>query len=202
MQRIFILSPANCGGVRAQLLMSGRSSFVLARQLWDCGASLGALFTFMSGLYFRGKLAYATEFSNPPANLPGILVVTPGAGLISPDEIVTIDRLKEIATVEVNERNPRYREPLERDARAIAGSISPDCEVVFLGSIATSKYLSILGDAFEERLLFPAEFVGRGDMSRGGLMLRCVDESSELIYTPLQGAELHGPRPARLPKRQ
>src|SRR5436853_4150622 len=114
MQRVFILSPANCGGVRAQLLMSGRGRFLLSRQLHDGGASLGALFTFMSGLYFRGKLAYATAFANPPANLPGILVVTPGAGLISPDEIVTIDRLKEIATVEVDEHNPRYRAPLER----------------------------------------------------------------------------------------
>jgi hypothetical protein len=198
---MFILSPANCGGVRAQLLMSGRSSFLLARQLRDGGASLGALFTFMSGLYFRGKLAYANAFAKPPANLPGTLVVTPGAGLISPDETITIDRLKEIATVEVDERNPRYREPLERHARAVAGSISPDCEVVFLGSVATSKYLSILGDAFEERLLFPAEFVGRGDMSRGGLMLRCVDQSYELTYTPLRGAKLHGPRPPRLPKR-
>ena len=182
--------------------MSGRSSFPLARQLHDGGASLGALFTFMSGLYFRGKLAYASAFCKPPANLPGVLVVTPGAGLISPADIVTMDQLTEIAAVEVDERNPRYREPLERDARLIADSLSTRCEVVFLGSVATSKYLGILGDIFEERLLFPTDFVGRGDMSRGGLMLRCVDQSEELTYTPIQGAKLHGPRPPRLAKRR
>jgi hypothetical protein len=50
-----------------------------------------------------------------------------------------------------------------------------------------------------ERLLFPAEFVGRGDMSRGGLMLRCVDQRTELSYVPVQGAMRRGARPPKLP---
>ena len=182
--------------------MSERSSFPLARQLRDRGASLGAIFSFMSSLYFRGKLSYARTFANPPLNLPGTLVVTPGSGLRSPDEILTIDELKEIAGVEVDERNPRYREPLERDARLIAESISANCEAVFLGSIATSKYLGILGDVFKERLRFPTDFVGRGDMSRGGLMLRCVEKGEELAYAELAGTARHGPRPSRLSKRK
>jgi hypothetical protein len=198
--RIFILSPAYCGGLRAQLLMSERSSFPLARQLRDRGASLGAIFSFMSGLYFRGKLAYAVSFANPPVDIPGTLVITPGRGLQVPEEILTIDELKEIARVEVDERNPQYRKPLERDAFRIAEAISVSCEAVLLGSVATSKYLGILADAFRERLHFPADFVGRGDMSRGGLMLRCVENREELRYVELAGAVRHGPRPPRLPK--
>ena len=198
--RIFILSPAHCGGIRAQLLMSERSNFPLARQLRDKGATLGALFTFMSGLYFRGKLAYASAFANPPYDSPGILVITPGSGLLSPDEILTIERLKEIGSVEVDERNPRYREPLERDARRIAESLPANCETVLLGSVATSKYTDILAGAFCERLRFPSDFVGRGDMSRGGLMLRCVEQGEELSYIELAGAVRHGPRPPKLTK--
>lgn len=202
MNRIFILSPAKCSGVRARLLMSERSSFPLARELRDRGASLGAIFSFMSGLYFRGKLAYANAFANPPLDLPGTLVVTPGRGLRSPGEILTKDELNEIAGVEVDERNPRYREPLERDACLLAESISPNCETVFLGSIATSKYLGILGGIFGERLRFPSDFIGRGDMSRGGLLLRCVENGEELTYAELAGTARHGPRPPRLSKRR
>jgi hypothetical protein len=117
-----------------------------------------------------------------------------------PEEVLAIDDLKLIAGVEVDERNPHYREPLERDARRIAESMSNDCEAVLLGSIATSKYLGILADAFRERLRFPADFVGRGDMSRGGLMLRCVAGGEELTYVELTGTVRRGPRPPKLPK--
>ena len=198
--RIFILSPANCGGLRAQMLMSERSSFPLARQLREQGASLGTIFSFMSSLYFRGKLAYASAFASPPLDLPGILIVTPGSGLRTPEEILTIDALKEIAGVEVDERNPPYRKPLERDARRIAESLSVNCEAVLLGIVATSKYVGILGEAFQERLRFPAAFVGRGDMSRGGLMLRCVEKGEELTYIEVAGAARRGPRPPKLPR--
>jgi hypothetical protein len=197
--RIFILSPAFCGGRRGQMLMSERSAFPLAMELRNKGASLGAIFTFMSGLYFRGKLAYSQAFAHPPDGLPGTFVVTPGRGLRQPEEIFTIQQLKEIAEVEVHEQNPRYREPLERDAQLLAKSISEGCELVLLGSVATSKYTSILTHAFSERLCFPIDFVGRGDMSRGGLMLRCVENGEELTYVELSSATRHGPRPPRLP---
>jgi len=197
--RIFILSPAYCGGRRGQMLMSERSSFPLAMELRNGGASLGAIFTFMSGLYFRGKLAYSQAFAQPPSGLPGTVIVTPGRGLRQPEEVLTIEQLREIAAVEVNEQNPTYREPLEQDARELARSISEGCELVLLGSVATSKYTSILADIFSERLCFPIDFVGRGDMSRGGLMLRCVENREELKYVELAGASRHGPRPPRLP---
>jgi hypothetical protein len=69
---------------------------------------------------------------------------------------------------------------------------------VLLGSIATAKYSSILSEAFRERLRFPSSFIGRGDMSRGGLMLRCARAGRELEYVPLSGAPTRGSRPPRL----
>jgi hypothetical protein len=71
--------------------------------------------------------------------------------------------------------------------------------VVLLGSIATGKYTSALLEVFGRRLLFPAAFVGRGDMSRGGLLLRAARSGEELSYIPVAGATLHGPRPPKLP---
>ena len=69
---------------------------------------------------------------------------------------------------------------------------------VLLGSIASGKYVDVLLEVFGSRLCFPAEFAGRGDMSRGGLMLRCVASGEELGYVPLVGAERHGKRPPKL----
>ena len=65
---------------------------------------------------------------------------------------------------------------------------------MLLGSIATPKYVEPLLGVFGERLLFPSEFAGRGDMSRGGLMLRCARENVPLTYVPVATAERHGPQ--------
>jgi hypothetical protein len=70
---------------------------------------------------------------------------------------------------------------------------------VLLGSIASPKYVDVLLAIFGDRLRFPIEFVGRGDMSRGGLLLRKTEEGCELDYAPVAGAVLHGARPPRLP---
>ena len=70
--------------------------------------------------------------------------------------------------------------------------------IVLLGSIATPKYVDPLLEIFGERLLFPAEFAGRGDMSRGGLMLRCVSAGVQLTYVPLASATRHGPKPPKI----
>jgi len=199
MQRIYLLSPAWCGGRRAQLLLSGRSEFDLARRLRSpAGASLGETFTFLSGLYFRGKVAYAQAFSLPPPGLPGALVITPRLGLRPPEERVTLSLLRRLARVPIDPDEPRFRRPLTRDARRLAETAGPDCIFVLLGSIASGKYLDILSGALGGRLRFPAEFVGRGDMSRGGLMLRRAEEGSPLQYVPVDGAVRRGPRPAKL----
>ena len=199
---IFLLSPANCGGNRARIVLSERATFDLATRLRGAaGAPLGEVFAFMSGLYFRGKLAYSRTFATPPEGAAleggGVFVITPNAGLRSPDTIVTADAIRRFAGVEVSVDNPAYRRPLERSARALADEIG-DAPVVLLGSIASSKYVDILAAIFGERLLFPQEFVGRGDMSRGGLLLRCAASRQELTYIPVSGAVRHGARPPRL----
>jgi hypothetical protein len=197
--RIFLLSPANAGGLRAKMIMSENAKFILARRLRNDGLPLGELFSFISGLYFRGKLAYARTYASPPAGLPGIFVITAGRGLVSPDALMTHDQMLEIADVPVDEANARYRGPLERDAHELLRSAGKRCEIVLLGSIATAKYVEPLLGIFDERLVFPSAFVGRGDMSRGGLMLRSVREGAELGYEPVGSAIRHGPRPPKLP---
>jgi len=201
---IFLLSPANCGGTRARIVMSERAAFDLAVRLRTReGAPLGDVFAFLSGLYFRGKLAYGRAFARPPdAASPisgaGVFVITPTAGLRTVDTPVTIGALRAFANVDIAIDNPRYRVPLETSARGIAHDIGPDCRVVLLGSIASPKYVDVLQAIFGERLLFPSDFVGRGDMSRGGLMLRCVSSGAELDYIPVAGAVRNGKRPPKL----
>jgi hypothetical protein len=206
-KRIFLLSPANLGGIRARQVMSVAAQFALAQQLRTSeGARLGDVFSFVSGLYFRGKLAYARRFSSPPdpsdpVVAGGVLVITPNAGLRAADVFVTVRSLRSFAGEPIDLDNLRYRRPLERSAQALLDSVGPDCEVVLLGSIASGKYVEVLLPIFGERLLFPSSFVGRGDMSRGGLMLRCVDSGCELDYVSISGAKRQGRRPPKLAPR-
>src|SRR5436190_12131329 len=201
---IFLLSPANCGGRRAQIIMSDRARFELAVRLrGEQGAPLGEVFSFLSGLYFRGKLTYATAFASVPEGAGeisgrGVFVITPNAGLRSPDTLISLDAIKGFAGVDVSIDNPKYRRPLERSARALAADVGIECPVVLLGSIASPKYVDVLQAIFGDRLLFPDAFVGRGDMSRGGLLLRCAAAGEELSYVPVAGAVRHGVRPAKL----
>jgi hypothetical protein len=199
-RRIFLLSPANASGTRAQMMLSDRAQFALAARLRDEGLPLGEIFSFISGLYFRGKLAYAQAFAPSENGAPRSFVITAGGGLIPPDTLVTIERLREISGVRIHANESRYREPLERDARKLLKRIGTACEVVLLGSVATPKYVEPLLGIFGDRLMFPAEFAGRGDMSRGGLMLRCARAGVELTYVPVATAVRHGPRPPKLPK--
>jgi hypothetical protein len=203
--RIFLLSPANCAGRRAQMVMSPKASFALAMRLRsEEGAPLGDLFTFMSGLYFRGKLTYARRFAQPlepdhPVVGSGVHIITANAGLRSPDTMITRAAMQAFGKGEIDADNARYRRPLEASARALLAEIGPDCDVVLLGSIASPKYVDILTRIFGERLQFPIAFVGRGDMSRGGLLLRHARDGVELDYVPVLGAVRHGSRPAKLP---
>ena len=186
------------------MVMSPIAQFALARQLRsEDGTSLGEVFSFVSGLYFRGKLAYARRFARPPdpedpVVASGVLVITPNAGLRSADTPITLASLQAFAGVSIDLANPAYRRPLEQGARALRDAVGPDCEVVLLGSIASGKYVEVLQPIFGDRLVFPPAFVGRGDMSRGGLMLRCVMAETELDYAPIAGATRHGQRPPKL----
>jgi hypothetical protein len=177
--------------------------FPVARALRSTGgAPIGEIFTFLSGLYFRGKLAYAEAFARPPKGLnSGVFVITPNRGLLAPSVRMTLDDLTGLAETDIDHCAEEFREPLQQDAMSLAQALGPSGEPVLLGSIATPKYVDVLLSAFSQELLFPAEFVGRGDMSRGGLMLRSVDAHRELAYVPVRGAILRGARPPKLPPR-
>lgn len=196
MSPVFLLSPANTAGKRAKALMNPGAEFALARRLRNDELTLGETFSFLSGLYFRGKLAYARKFGSPE----NIFVITSNRGLVSPGALVDIDELREFATVPIDLEEPRYMRPMMRSARELAATIAKTSLVVLLGSIATKKYIEPLGEVFGERLVFPAEFVGRGDMSRGGLMLRSVVAGKELDYIPVATAVRKGARPPKLEK--
>jgi hypothetical protein len=201
---IFLLSPASCNGRRAEILMSERASFELAQRVrTPPGAPLGDVFTFLSGLYFRGKLAYARAFAAVPRDAPesagnGIFVITPNAGLQSPETMVDLAALRKFAGVDIAADNAAYRRPLERTAKKLATALGAECPVVLLGSIASPKYVDVFAAIFGDRLLFPQEFVGRGDMSRGGLLLRSAASGQPLTYVPLAGATRRGVRPPKL----
>ena len=202
--RIFLLSPANCGGRRAKQALSptAQSAIAVALRSRD-GAPLGELFSFVSGLYFRGKLTYARRFAQPaepdnPIVGAGIHVITPNGGLRSPDTLVTGAAVRAFAKGDIDADNAAYRRPLEASARTLLAEIGPDCNVVLLGSVASPKYVEILTAIFGSRLQFPTAFVGRGDMSRGGLLLRHAKAGVELDYVPVLGASLHGARPPKL----
>jgi hypothetical protein len=201
-RRIFLLSPADSSGARARLLMREEARFELATRLRDSGAPLGEIFSFMSGLYFRGKLAYARAFADKTVagSLSSVLIITTSRGLLPPETCLRIADLEDMASVPIAASEQRYRVPLERDAARLALQLGTACEIVLLGSIATQKYVDPLLEIFGERLVFPADFVGRGDMSRGGLMLRSVREGIQLVYRPIGNATRHGVRPPKLAK--
>ena len=201
--RIFLLSPAYAGGERARMILREQAQFPLARRLRaKTGAPIGDVFTFLSGLYFRGKIAYATAFARPARGTSGVLVITPTRGLIDARTRIRLNDLREFGEVDIHEDDPRYRIPIERDTRELATKLPVQSEVILLGSIATGKYVDVLLANFGEQLRFPADFVGRGDMSRGGLMLRCAADRQELSYIPVAGAIVNGKRPPKLAPRR
>ena len=192
---LFFLSPAFLGGERAALVFRPEADFALARQLRSPeGAPLGELFSFLSGLYFRGKVAYAQAFGRSPDGLPSALVISPAEGLRFLHERITLERARAWAEVSIDEHNPRFTEPLLAHAQALEQALRGRARFVLLGSVATDKYVRPLGQVFGEQLLFPPAFVGRGDMSRGSLMLRAARAGEELEYGPVAGVARHGPR--------
>ena len=132
----------------------------------------------------------------------GVFVITPTRGLIDAHARIRLNDLREFALVDIHENDPRYREPLERDAQRLVKKLPARSEIIVLGSIATGKYVDVLLANFSDRLRFPADFIGRGDMSRGGLMLRCAVDRQELPYVAVAGAIVNGKRPPKLAPRR
>lgn len=189
--RVFLLSPANCRGRRAQQVLSPKATFPVAARLRTEGVPIGDLFAHMSGLYFRGKITYARKFGRA-------FVITPDQGLVPAETTITSQVLVRFADADIDLANPGYRAPLEQSARELAETTGGAAEFVLLGSVASEKYVQVLSAIFGSRLVFPSDFVGRGDMSRGGLLLRAAAASQELEYIPVIGAVRRGARPPRL----
>lgn len=184
----FLLSPAHAGGRRANALLDEKATFSLARRLHSEGAPLGEVFSFVSGLYFRGKLAYASRFGGAAEQ---ILVITTNRGLLPVNTLLRSDDLRDLGTGDISLRDETYRRTLARDVERLMGS-----RIVFLGSIATRKYLEVLGNALGARLVVPRAFQGMGDMSRGSILLEAARLGQELPYIPAGDAHpAPGPRP-------
>jgi len=198
-RRIFLLSPASCGGKKAALLFNPRAEFTVAQRVRSPeGAPLGEVFSFLSGLYFRGKLNYARAFENPPPRrASGVHIITPTDGLCSPGVMVTLKDIDRYGSVPIEADESRYRYPLERDATALAEKIGPKCQVVLLGSVATGKYIDVLEPIFGARLVFPKEFIGHGDMARGGMLLKRAESGKELTYIAVSNPARLGLRPTK-----
>jgi hypothetical protein len=180
-----LLSPAKLGGQRGLMLVNPAAEFALARELRSPeGAPIASVFSFISGLYFRGKEAYARRFGRARSGLLGAHVLTAGGGLLPLDERVTLARLRGWSKVAIREDNPHFTAPLLRHASGLLDAHEASARFVLLGSVATNKYMHPLREVFGDRLLVPREFVGLGDMARGSLLLRAVREERELEYSP------------------
>ena len=185
------------------MLYNEDAAFDLAVRLRQpAGAPVGDVFSFLSGLYFRGKFAYAQAFSSPPPAIEGAYTITSNRGLLPIHAPITLDELRAFGDVDIDARDDRYCGPLRRDARHLRATMPADGMVVLLGSVASNKYVDLLLEVFSDRLHFPADFVGRGDMSRGGLMLRCAEDRRELAYIPVRDAQRRGTRPPKLVPRR
>jgi len=182
---IFLLSPANLAGARGKRLLQASSRFELSLRLQSSQATIAEVFSFVTGLYFRGKLAYASRFAHPPVGISGVRIITSSSGLLPPDYVASLDWLRATTKSSIDPDNPQYRVPVVRDAQLICSSLPQGARVVLLGSIATPKYVAPLVEVFGTRVFYPLDFAGRGDMSRGSLLLRCTRENRELSYAVL-----------------
>ncbi len=192
---VFLLSPANLAGKRAAMVLNPSAGFPLAQALHSsAGAPLGDVFSFVSGLYFRGKMQYSQRFGALPGGVSGGLVISPGEGLRFLHERVTAARLHEWAKVDVDAQNPAFTEELLGHCHELWRTLGESARYVLLGSVATDKYVEPLTQVFHQRLLFPIDFVGRGDMSRGALMLRAARTGVELDYAAVVSSARNGRR--------
>jgi hypothetical protein len=184
---VFLLSPAHSGGKRAAMLVRAEAEFELAVRFRSGGAELGEVFSFLSGLYFRGKMAYSGRFGSGGAGVPPALVITTSRGLLPPETVIGPAELTHFSRTPVDLRDPAYAVPLEDDVVRLREQLPAGGRVVLLGSLATAKYVDLLLHHLGERLFFPEPFLGMGDMQRGSLMLRAAVAGEELPYRAAAG---------------
>lgn len=181
---LFLISPANLKGKRGALLLGANARSDLARRLRaPDGAPLAEVFTFVSGLYFRGKVTYARTFGKAPPGLPASFIMTAGGGLCGLDDPVHLARLEGWQNIRVSESNPHFTAPLQRQTSELLDR-HPEARFVLLGSIASNKYVAPLREVLGERLFYPERLAGLGDMARGSLLLAAAADGRELTYVP------------------
>jgi len=174
----FLLSPADCGGPRAKRLLRRLKEDPVARP------SLGDGFREISALYFRGKLDYARRFANPrPGQVP-VWVITPSRGIRPVTDALDAKALGEFGAARIAENHQPYRQALDASLADLCDVLTDRDRVVFLGSLATRKYIDALG-VLGRRVVAPHAFDGLGNMQRGSMLLRCVREGTEMAYRPL-----------------
>jgi hypothetical protein len=156
----------------------------LARRLREEGVPLGEVFSFLSGLYFRGKLEYAREFARTPRPGDGIHVITMSDGLVSPDAHISAADLERYARCV--DGTAAAVATLEATATALSDRLGAHADVVLLGSVSTGKYTDLLAPIFADRLLFPRDVLHIGQLARGALFLRHAREREELEYMPVR----------------
>lgn len=181
--KVFLISPATAHGPRALSLRRPGSSTALGRQLRAEGVPLGDVFSFLSGLYFRGKLEYARAFADPAGQEGGVHIITMTDGLVSPDARIVSQDLERYALCSDGAAAAMSR--LEETAIALSQRIGRDADVVLLGSVSTGKYTDLLAPIFGARLLFPRDVLHLGQLARGALFLRRARERHELEYVPV-----------------
>ncbi|MDX1583536.1 MAG: hypothetical protein R3338_08050 [Thermoanaerobaculia bacterium] len=181
---IFLISPANLNGTRAKQLRSKHAMFEAAKAYRNGGVPIGQAFSFMSALYFRGKLTYARRFSvSPtPGSIEPVQIITAGYGLVSPDWLIDQKRMRRLQRTKIDPRSRTYRSTLQKDVRRLRDECDESVRFVLLGSVATGKYVDVLHPILRDRLKFPASFVGIGDMQRGSIMLNAARSGVELEY--------------------
>lgn len=157
---------------------------VLALRLRAGGASLGEVFSFLSGLYFRGKLEYARAFARPAGgDTREVHIITMTDGLVSPDALISAADLERYADYQGGA--PAPTSPLEATARALRDRVGDDADVVLLGSVGSGKYTDVLTPIFGRQLLFPRDVLHAGQLARGAIFLQRAKERQELDYVPV-----------------
>ena len=159
------------------------SGVALARRLREEGVPLGDVFSFLSGLYFRGKLEYARAFARSSEQHDAVHVITMTDGLVSPDARIVADDLERYA--QCPEGSASAVLTLEKTALELSRRLDANADVVLLGSVSTGKYTDLLAPIFRERLLFPRDVLHIGQLARGALFLRRAREGPELDYVPV-----------------
>lgn len=197
MFRVFLLSPARLSGVRGRRLLDGAGPPELAAGLENGGrVPLGEVFASISSLYYRGKRQYARTFGRRSSGGTAVFSITSCLGVVPESRPVCLDDLRVLAGEEIDPDSPDYLDPLMATAESLDQELDGTGEIVLLGSVATGKYVEPLSAIFGRRLLFPRSFIGRGDMSRGSLLLRAAGAGEELRYVV---AVESGRRRARAP---